>query len=714
MDMNMEISDKIQANDKLTAAGGEDAGVLNRPAVVRCIDLRAAVIKLKKSFRFSAIRTVVALAIATAVFLFFRNFTAAKGCQYAAYSALFGILAAKPIYIAVSGKLKKALYVLSFIAMPFISFYIVEFLNGNVIWEDLYHDQIILNLIWYFMTYLILLIAIRRPAVSAVSAALIFLFIGTVNHYVLSFRGTVIFPCDIITWRTALNVSGNFDFSPDLETLTAFLLFAVQTLFIFRCGSVSKLRVKKAIAIPVLLVSAIYTAVFFFTPMLPAIGIYAQQWKTQANGFVLNFTTALRYSRISQPDGYSTEGVADIQSQYSKGTASGAPALEQNTVRPKNIIAVMNESFDDFAEFENLSLSEDPAPFFHSLTENTIKGRMYSPVTGGGTANVEYEYLTGNSLSFLPEGTVAYQLFIKDGAPNLAWQMNTMGYETTAFHPYLASGWNRREVYDSFGFDNQIYSEDLEIQKIVRKYISDSCDYEKIFEITDNSSKPQFIFNVTMQNHSAYDKPWAYQKYHVTPDGSSAVLSKTTTAEQYFSLIRESDDAIKELIEHYQNVDEPTLIVFFGDHQPPLGKKFYTHLYGKSLDKRTTDEVLKQYTTPFFIWANYDIPEYDNVAVSSNYLGVLTAKLADIPLTGYQKFLDDMHSSLPVFTNIAVIDSDGKITERDSTNLLTPAQQELVKKYEYLNYYSLFDRGEEQTDSFFYINSQKAQKTKTR
>ena len=112
---------------------------------------------------------------------------------------------------------------------------------------------------------------------------------------------------------------------------------------------------------------------------------------------------------------------------------------------------------------------------------------------------------------------------------------------------------------------------------------------------------------------------------------------------------------------------------------------------------------MNQYNTPFFIWANYDIPEQDNVKISTNYLGVLTAKLADLPLTGYQKFLDRVHDEMPVVSNIAIMDKDGKIIERDNTKKLTQQQQELIKEYSYLNYYNLFDRDETNTDKFFYL-----------
>ena len=114
------------------------------------------------------------------------------------------------------------------------------------------------------------------------------------------------------------------------------------------------------------------------------------------------------------------------------------------------------------AAFPNLELSEDPLAFYHSLTENTVKGTMISPVTGGGTANVEFEYLTGDSLAFLPSSTVAYQLYLYDGCPSLVSQAKDLGYHTIAFHPYLSSGWNRTSVYPWLGFDEAHFQEDAQ------------------------------------------------------------------------------------------------------------------------------------------------------------------------------------------------------------------------------------------------------------
>lgn len=163
-----------------------------------------------------------------------------------------------------------------------------------------------------------------------------------------------------------------------------------------------------------ILFGAGYSFAFFCTGMLPALGIYTQQWVTQANGFLLNFTVAMRYSSVDKPEDYSRDRVLELAEEYPAVEADGS------VTRPVNIIAIMNESFADLTIFEGLELEEDPTPFLHSMTENTIKGWMYSPVTGGGTASVEFEYLTGFSTLFQPPHTVAYQLYVEEGMPSLA------------------------------------------------------------------------------------------------------------------------------------------------------------------------------------------------------------------------------------------------------------------------------------------------------
>lgn len=571
---------------------------------------------------------------------------------------------------------------LIFLLGPWVSFWMVEILNGNDVFADLYPWQVLMNLIWYYLLFLLCRLVLGRRRRAAATAAGLSFFVGIVNHYVLRFRGRILFPADLTAWETAANVADAFDFSLDAAMRQGAVLLVAYLFLVWMCVPQRRRdKLPRWLAGLLVLVEVGYCFVFFKTGALPALGIYTQQWVTQANGFLLNFTVALRYSALDKPEDYSRSQVLELMEAYP--TEAGDPSV----VRPTNLIVVMNESFADLTIFEGLEASEDPTPFLHSMEENTVRGWMYSPVTGGGTASVEFEYLTGFSTVFQPPHTVAYQLYAEEGMPSLAALAGSVGYDSTAFHPYKSSGWNRPIVYEDMRFDHQLYEEDVTDPYLVRRYVSDQSDYEMLYSITDQAEgDPAFIFNVTMQNHSSYAQGW--KNLEKTVALSTEQRTADTTAEQYLALMRASDDALRDLIAHYEQSPEPTMIVFFGDHQPPLKNAFYEQLYGKPLDQRTTEEVLKQYATPFFLWTNYDIPEREDVVLSPNYLGVLTAKAAGLPLTGFMSFLSQLYEELPVITPVGLITGDGQTVKREE---LTGEQQEWLLTYETLNYCGIVD-----------------------
>ena len=582
----------------------------------------------------------------------------------------------------------------AFLLGPWLSYIMVEVLNNNNPFTAHSTEQDLLNLIWYYLIFwLFRMILGRKVLAGGVSAVVCFLF-GLANHYVLSFRGRIIFPCDLLTLDTAAVVAKSYDYTPDKQIWIALAVLGGYLLLLLLAHIVYHPKGRQRLGRKLLWGSIagmlIYLFAFFFTPLLPTIGIYTQQWRTQQNGFLLNFTTAIRYSFVSEPDGYDADKVAQTARSYRSQSVTDAGDL------PENLIFIMNESFSDLtAAFPNLELSEDPLAFYHSLTENTVNGTMISPVTGGGTANVEFEYLTGDSLAFLPSSTVAYQLYLYDGCPSLVSQAKDLGYHTIAFHPYLSSGWNRTSVYPWLGFDEVHFQEDVRDPQYIRNYVSDLSDYEQLFRWTEENDGPTMIFNVTMQNHSGYSQGWNNLSGDVNVTGGAKSSSITT---QYFSLMKESDQAIQALVEHYSQVDEKTMIVFFGDHQPPLGNTFFETLYGKKLDERDPEEVQQAYETPFFIWANYDIPERDDLRISSNYLGVLAAEVAGLPLTGYQQLLSRLMDVLPVASTAGYVTADGQVTQE--VEELPGYVQSLYREYELAAYNHLFDEKHHPEDFF--------------
>ncbi len=617
-----------------------------------------------------------------------------------------------------------------FLLGPLVALFQVELLNQTNPYLNLEPGEFIMNMVWYYIVFFLFWLVLGRRRRTIVVSCIFFEVIGIINHYVLEFRGRILFPHDIASVRTAANVATEYDFTPDYYIYGTLALMLLYFLVVKFCMVPQKQRSyfqKRYVNWLLGAAATGYIIAFFFTAWLPSQNIKTQQWRTQSNGFVLNFTIALRYSAVDKPEDYSEKNMnelaQDLAGQYGNAGESGidlyadsfinsgkSKKIKTTTVggdtatktQPTNIICIMDESFADMSIYDKLQVNGETLPFYSSLSDNTIKGWMYSPVTGGGTANVEYEFLTGNSSAFLPSGTVPYQLYVKDRQSSLVSLMSALGYHTTAFHPYVSSGWNRPLVYSYMRFDDQIYEDDLESPEYVRGYVSDQSDFEQIQSITESANgERNFIFNVTMQNHGGYNQGWYNLPRVLSLTGTMFGTSDYT--EQYLALMRKTDDGLEDLIDYYSKVEEPTMIVLFGDHQGKLTTAFYEQLFGKNTDYLTPEENQMEYITPFMIWANYDIQEAKDVMLSTNYLGMLTAKAANLPMTNYMKFLQNLYEELPVINTNGYITPDGKLTEEAEE--LTETQQELLKQYQSLAYCNLFSRFEQLDKSFFRLAS---------
>ena len=319
---------------------------------------------------------------------------------------------------------------------------------------------------------------------------------------------------------------------------------------------------------------------------------------------------------------------------------------------------------------------------------------------GGTTANSEYEFLTGNTTAYLPAGTVPYQMYVSDGDPTLVSQMAALGYRTIAAHPYRSSGWNRPSVYQNFGFDEVYFESDFQNREYMRGdsrtgYVTDRCDYENLIRLYEEKEEgePLFLFNVTMQNHSGYQMSWDNLPREVWLTGE--LEGRFQTVNQYLSLIYQSDQAFEELINYFSQVEEPTMILLFGDHQPQVATNFYTDVLGIA---PPTELAQKKQMVPFFLWANYDIPEAEGVELSLNYLSALLMDTARLPMTGYQKYLLELWQTAPVINTVGVRGADG--TWYGENEALPADLEEAVDGYQLLLYNNIFDKSDRLSDFF--------------
>lgn len=544
----------------------------------------------------------------------------------------------------------------------------------------------LLNIVLFELIMALLLFLFGKLKTALRCQTILFMIIGLANYYVLEFRSAPIMPWDILSIGTAASVANNFKYTLSKETVFVLIGFVILILL----ESKVTLELKKDWRIRTGGVLASFALLWGFTAMLHQDStvarfklydkLFTPTVMSKRDGTAVAFLMELKYIVVEKPDGYNKEDAAALLASYDTNDTESA-------THTPNIIVIMNEAFSDLSVLRDFETNEDYMPFLHSLmqegTPNTISGHLNVSVLGGNTANTEFEFLTGNTMAFLPQGSVAYQQYVKSNDYSIATYLKSKGYDTIAMHPYNASGWDRDKVYPLLGFDTFYSLKDWVNPVKIRKYVSDQSCYDKIIELYEqkDANTPFFLFNVTMQNHSSYSEE--YDNFHpdITVEGTSSKILPN-----YLSLIKLSDQALENLIEYFSQADEDTIIVFFGDHQPsnsvaaPVWK-----INGRSGDSLTEEEEALRYKVPFIIWANYDIEAASNVETSANYLGGHVLRAAGLPLYDYRNYLSQLEEQYPVLTAIRAENAQGISTPvKDAKNTL--------QDYMTLQYYNIFSQ----------------------
>lgn len=617
--------------------------------------------------------------------------------------------------ISVNSKLQK--WCCSLISL-YVIFAYVEILNGSDgVFESFKIS--IMNYLWYFIIFWFLTLLFNNNKVSIIIFAIFSYIVGAINYFLLNFRGRSIQPNDIKSIKTALNVSNNYEYSIDYKFILATIIFILLITFWFAVSIKNKEKRKQflptKISISIVLVIFIIGIMKF--SLFEKIGIESVQWYgSRTNGFYLNFMVEMAFNSIDKPNDYSIDNVKKIgdsiksNEEISIETMSNINDEDDKSSLPlaedvkPNIIAIMNESFSDLAVLGNFETNEDYMPFIRQLTQNTTKGYTLSSVYGGNTANSEFEFLTGNTMAFMPSNSIPYQSYINKNIPSLVSVLKDQGYKTVAMHPYLSTSWNRVSIYNYMGFDKQLYGDEFDQAEKIRIYQSDKSDFNRVIQEYENKKDDErlFVFNVTMQNHGGYSKEFGDfdRKISLTKFNNNTFLQ----TQSYLSLVKETDLAVEELITYFSNIDDPTLIVFFGDHQPKIDEKFIEMVMQKKIDDLSKEEVEKLYTVPFFIWTNYESESDDIDITSINYLSTMVLDKANLKKTKYQEFLSQLNKQIPAINSQGYYDSNGKFHELDNSFSYN-YNNKLLNRYQILQYNNMFDL-KKREKSIFYINNQ--------
>ncbi len=516
----------------------------------------------------------------------------------------------------------------------------------------------LLDVLFHTAIYMLLYLGTDSLRKTIAIGGGIFGVLGIINHYVWLFRGTPVTVEDLSSIQTAIGVANNYDYTPDQYIILLGLLLLLWTITLYRLGGDEyargrRIKFKQGAALACVLMFG----------SLPFVG-YGEYYQQNSNAFnydlylASNIATLCQQSGPQIPDNYSAKAVEVIAGQSAAARAEQAEQTETG-VQP-NIIAIMSESYGDLRVLGDFETNIPVTPFIDSLAqdENAITGYAYASIFGSKTANSEFEFLSSDSVLFIPNTMVYLHYFDEiTNYDSMVSVLKEQGYTTAAIHPWLRAGWNRPAVYSKMGFDETTFLEDLQNPEYYRLYPSDAYSFSLIRERFENKDPDEklFVMNITMQNHSGYEGGGNGYAQTVSITGHEGEFPKT---ELYLSELHESDQALEELVTYFANYDEPTIIVFFGDHQPNLDEAFYEWVNPEL--STNAYERMKKYMVPFFIWANYDIEQQTDVRTSINYLAPMTLKTAGLQMSDYQSYLLEQQKTWPVVCAQGVYDYNGQ------------------------------------------------------
>lgn len=418
---------------------------------------------------------------------------------------------------------------------------------------------------------------------------------------------------------------------------------------------------------------------------------FNQAEAVKGNGPLLQFLINVDVKIMDKPEGYSKDTIQKIMKKYE----SRAKEINENRndwAKNQTVIFCLSESFSDPSRLPNLTLESDPIPYIQGLKKDNTGGLMMSVGYGGGTANMEWEGLTGLNVSNLSETLVTpYTQLVEqqNSSPNIT----NLFEKKIAIHPYTATLYKRKDVFEKFGFQKFYYDGSPNKLEYIDKIddsprVSDESAFrETLKHINGNTDKTQFIQLSTMQNHMPY--PDYYDSYDFDFKGSAMVSGRTQELKTYMQGIHYTDQAVKKFIEELDKIEKPITFVFYGDHLPSIYSGLKMSQYG-----------LELHQTDYFIYSNKYSREQskklDKKVVSTNDFPAMALDQANLKVPPFYALLTDATNDLPTATNDpyssvsnryngsqVFISDDNKILSEKN---LSKEQRDLLADYKMIQY----------------------------
>ncbi len=473
------------------------------------------------------------------------------------------------------------------------------------------------------------------------------LLLGIANFEKMSKRMEPIYPDDlkmIIEWTMLKDMIGTFYF-----VIAMILIFAIIALFaysIYKSRKLSKnTQIVRLIIFTLSFSSLIYIDNFNKPNNLlrkaydkTALWIpYSQKMNYYNTGFMGGFLYNLSVEAMDKPEGYSKEKMEAIVDKYNK-QANEANELTSNSEQP-NIIFLMSESFSDPNNLAGIDLNKNPIkPFQEIASQSLYSGEMLSQNYGGGTANIEFEALTGFSMEVLnSQMTTPYTMMLpkQKSFPSVVSNLSNQGYETVAIHPYNTSMYKRKDVYNVLGFNTFLDESTMTHQEKLSPngYISDESAFNEVLDILSTCDKPVFTHLVTMQTHMPYNTKYTHSDYELKDGWNDPSITN------YAQDIAYTSEALDKLVEDLNQLDRRTILVFWGDHLPSI--------YPEEIVKE--NEPIKTHLTEYFIYDTKQKISPQVETLSPFYFSSLMTQAPGMKQTGFNALMLELYHIMPAF-----------------------------------------------------------------
>ena len=580
-------------------------------------------------------------------------------------------------------------------------------------------EAYLLAWLFLFLIWLLLDWIFRLPPLSTLGMAVLGCVPCAVNFYTLQLRGEPFLPWDLAQVSEAAGVAS----AAGIKIQTSMIVTAVVELalmagsfFLYRGRHKQRWlpRVAGSAATAAALCLLIF-GVYLQPAVCQAVGIVADPWMQDRYyryyGVVTGFMTNLSNLEIDKPDNYSEEAVdaildnVDESQKFSTSplypTSYAATTAKDEQVKKPTIIYVMNESYWDVSELEQygIKFDTDVSANLHALQQTSAYGRAYSPSFGGGTCDVEFEALTGYSASFLPSGSKPYQQHVTKPMFALPSYLKTQGYQTAAVHCFWAKYWSRDTAYPNLGLDDFISLEDMHGVTKVRKHywtnglVTDDSMADQIIgqyeKMKASSDEPVFLHAVTMQNHTNYNKD-NYpddQRVKVLEHPAGMKASTVGALEDFATGIRDADAMLGKLTAYFSQVDEPVILVFWGDHYNPIDSNYDVYTTTGYASDSSADPRLHQ--TTLLLWSNYSDAQVDLGTIAAYDISPVMMNLYGLQQPLYFQFLN---RQLRVASRAC---TRGVTMNLDGTTTLEPTefQKRWTQEHWMLQYDLMFGKG---------------------